>query len=117
MNMLLKSEPELAIVGESTDAASLLAQARELLPDLVLLDWELPGNSITAVIERLRESENPCKVIVFSRRPESERAALTVGADAFFSKTHPADSLLETLHGLLEPSEKDPVAVPRAVGP
>jgi DNA-binding NarL/FixJ family response regulator len=65
---------------------------------LVLLDWELPGSSVTAVIKHLREAENPCKVIVFSRRPEAEQAALTVGADAFLSKTHPADSLLETLH-------------------
>ena len=112
LNMLLKFEPDLAIVGESTDASSLLAQAKELHPDLVLLDWELPGSSIAALIEQIRETYRPCKVVVLSRRPESEQAALTVGADAFASKTDPADSLLERLHRLFNPQERDPAQVP-----
>jgi two-component system response regulator DesR len=112
LNMLLKFEPELAIVGESTDAESLLTQAQELKPDLVLLDWELPGSSITAVLQSLRQSETPCQIIILSRRPESEQAALTVGADAFVSKTDPADSLLQTLHRLLKPQERDTFTVP-----
>ena len=111
LNMLLKFEPELAIVGESTDASSLLAQVKKLEPDLILLDWELPGNSITALIEQLRDKEIPFKVIVLARRPEAEEAALTVGADAFVSKTDPADSLLETVRNLLKPQERDSMAV------
>jgi two-component system phosphate regulon response regulator PhoB len=99
--MLLKFEPELAIVGESADASSLFAQAEKLNPDLVLLDWELPGNSITAVVERLKTAKTPSQVIILSRRPEAREAALTVGADAFVSKSNPADSLLETLRHLL----------------
>jgi two-component system response regulator DesR len=111
LNMLLKFEPELAIAGESTDASSLLAPAKELQPDLVLLDWELPGSSIAGLIERLREAETPCKVIILSRRPEADQAARSAGADAFVSKTDPADSLLETLHNLCQPQERDPVTV------
>lgn len=107
LTMLLKFEPELTIVGESTNASNLLAQAKEFQPDLVLLDWELPGDSITALIEHLREAERLCKVVVLSRRPEPEQAALTVGADAFVSKTDPADSLLETLHRLFKTQERD----------
>jgi DNA-binding NarL/FixJ family response regulator len=111
LNMLLKFEPELEIVGESTDALSLVAQVEALKPDLVLLDWELPGNSITAVIESLKRAEKSCQVIILSRRPEAEHAALTVGADAFVSKTDPADSLLHTLNGLIKP-HKDAVTAP-----
>jgi two-component system response regulator DesR len=111
LNILLQFEPELRIVGESTDASSLLTQAEELKPDLVLLDWELPGNSITALIESMRQSKPPCQVIILARRPESKQAALTVGANAFVSKTDPADSLLQTLHRLLKPQERDSVTV------
>jgi DNA-binding NarL/FixJ family response regulator len=93
------------------DAPSLLAQATELEPDVILLDWELPGNSITALVETIRKSRTPCKVIVLARRPEARQAALTVGADAFVSKTDPADSLLETLHQLFNPLERDIVSV------
>jgi DNA-binding NarL/FixJ family response regulator len=93
------------------DASSLLAQATDLEPDVVLLDWELPGNSITALVEALSRARTPCKVIVLARRPEAKQAALTIGADAFVSKTDPADSLLETLHQLLNPQERDTVSV------
>jgi DNA-binding NarL/FixJ family response regulator len=109
LNMFFSCEPELAIVGESSDAASLLAQAKTLKPDLVLLDWELPGQSTKAVIEWLKASGQTSKVIVLSKRPESEQAALAVGADAFVSKTHPANSLLDTLRRLFKSREKDSV--------
>ena len=103
LNMFFRSDSESAIIGESQDASSLLAQAKEIQPDLVLIDWELPGNSIAVLIEWLKEAKKPSKVIVLSRRPESEQAALTVGADAFVSKTHSANSLLDTLHRLFKP--------------
>jgi DNA-binding NarL/FixJ family response regulator len=109
LHMFFSCEPELAIVGESADAASLLAQAKTLNPDLILIDWELPGHSTKAVIEWLKASEHTSKVIVLAKQPESEQAALAVGADAFVSKTHSADSLLDTLRKLYKPREKDSV--------
>jgi DNA-binding NarL/FixJ family response regulator len=99
--MLLKCEPEIVIVGESTDASSLLEKARQLEPDLVLLDWELPGSSITAVVEQISNTDAPFQIIVLSRRPEAREAALTVGAHAFVSKTDPGESILETVRDLL----------------
>jgi DNA-binding NarL/FixJ family response regulator len=113
LNMFFRSDSGSEIIGESKDASSLLAQAKEIQPDLVLIDWELPGNSIATLIEWLKEAEKPSKVIVLSRRPESEQAALTVGADAFVSKTHSANKLLDTLHRLFKPEERDIVMFPQ----
>jgi DNA-binding NarL/FixJ family response regulator len=113
LNMFFEFEPEFAIVGESADTSSLLARAKSTQPDLVLIDWELPGNSIANLIEWLKEAEKPSKVIVLSRRPESEQAALAVGADAFVSKTHAANSLLEILYRLFKSEERGSVAVLR----
>jgi DNA-binding NarL/FixJ family response regulator len=109
--MFFKFDPELAIVGESADASSLMAQVKKLQPDLVFLDWELPGTSIATLIEWLKEAEHPSKVIVLSGRQESEQAALDVGADAFVSKTHSANILLDTLHRLFKPEARDSVKV------
>jgi DNA-binding NarL/FixJ family response regulator len=111
MNMLLKFEPELTIAGESKDASSLLDRAKELQPDLILIDWELLGSSAASLIEQLRESET--LIVVLARRSESEQAARAAGADAFVSKTDPADSLLETLHKLFKPQQRGHVAVTR----
>jgi hypothetical protein len=43
LRRLVGQEPELSVVGEASDARDLLAQAQVVHPDLVLLDWELPG--------------------------------------------------------------------------
>ena len=93
LSMLLRLEPELAIVGESTDASSLLAQVIELEPDLVLLDWELPGSPITTLIERLRKKNVSLPRCTFSRhgphrsitRPITGSAAATWRAAACLS--------------------------------
>jgi DNA-binding NarL/FixJ family response regulator len=98
LNMLLKSQLELAFVRESTDGVSLLARAKEQKPDLVLVDWDLPGNSVASLVEQLKELET--KVVLLGRRPGTEQAARQVGADAFVSKTESADKLLETLRKL-----------------
>ena len=42
------------------------------------------------------------EVIALSRRPESEAAALTAGADAFVSKTDPPEKVLEALRTLAQ---------------
>jgi DNA-binding NarL/FixJ family response regulator len=113
INMFFKCEPELSIVGESTNASSFLAQAKALRPDLVLIDWELPGSSVTVLIEWLKEAEKPAKIIVLSKRPEREQEALAVGADAFISKTRPADSLIDTLQKLFQTPDDGSIFVDR----
>jgi DNA-binding NarL/FixJ family response regulator len=109
--MFFKCDPELAIVGESADASSLLTQAKAVQSDLVLIDWELPGHSIADLIEWLKEADKPTKVIVLYRQQESEQAALAAGADAFVSKMHSANSLLDILYRLFKPEERGSVPV------
>jgi DNA-binding NarL/FixJ family response regulator len=43
LRLLLEQEPGLSVVGEAAEAEDLLAQVQRTRPDLVLLDWELPG--------------------------------------------------------------------------
>lgn len=43
LRLLLEQEPGLSVVGEVTEAKDLLAQVQVTQPDVVLLDWELPG--------------------------------------------------------------------------
>src|SRR5215211_2675777 len=43
LRMFLEDDPELQIVGEARDGAEAVAQARELRPDVVLMDLLMPG--------------------------------------------------------------------------
>jgi DNA-binding NarL/FixJ family response regulator len=100
LQMLLEQEPELT-VSESAGLNSLAAQARVFKPDLLLLDWELPGRPAAALLLALGALDVRPRVIALSRRPEAESAALAAGADAFVSKADPPERLLTTLRGFI----------------
>src|SRR5262244_1134157 len=55
LRLFLKYDPELEIVGEAADGAEALSLARELMPDVVLMDLLMPvmdGIAATAAIRR-----------------------------------------------------------------
>jgi DNA-binding NarL/FixJ family response regulator len=99
LQLLLEENPELDVVGEATEAGELLAQAKMACPDLVLLDWELPGLQTADLLPALRQHLPRLVVIALSGRPEARRSALAAGVDAFVSKGDPPERLLATLNG------------------
>jgi DNA-binding NarL/FixJ family response regulator len=55
LRLFLKYDPELEVVGEAVDGAEALSKARELTPDVVLMDLLMPkmdGITATALIRR-----------------------------------------------------------------
>src|SRR3954462_10506496 len=67
--MLLENEG-FDIVGEADNGVHGLRAARELLPDVVLLDVHLPDVDGFEVAERLAGDEHPPKVVLTSARAE-----------------------------------------------
>jgi DNA-binding NarL/FixJ family response regulator len=98
LQMLLKEEPGMKVVAEVAEAEALLTQIRATRPDLVLLDWGLPGLGAVGSLPVLRLVCPNLTVIVISGWPEASREALAAGADAFVSKMEPPEHLLGTLH-------------------
>lgn len=104
LRLLLEQERGLCVVGEAAEAEELLAQLKATRPDLMLLDWELPGLSLTNsvgpgnhLLSVLHVFYPNLRVIALSGRPEARQAALAAGADAFVSKGDPPERLLTTL--------------------
>jgi DNA-binding NarL/FixJ family response regulator len=89
------------VVGDVADGASALAAARELRPDLVLLDVLLPDESGFAVAERLAAEAARPLVILTSSRSAADLAPLVGSAHAsgFVSK---CDLCVGRLAALLE---------------
>jgi DNA-binding NarL/FixJ family response regulator len=84
---LLESEGY-TVIGEAADGASAVLAARELRPDLVLLDVMLPDISGFAVTENLLELESPPVVVLVSSRSSSDYGRLIADSQAqgFISK-------------------------------
>lgn len=93
LRVLLQQRPFYQVVAEVDDAHTLLTQIAATHPDLLLLDWKLPGLQAVASLSELR-AENPhLFIVVISGRPEYQQAALADGADAFVSKIDPPERL------------------------
>lgn len=107
LRLLVREEPGLALVGESSDLPSLVAQVGQLKPDLVLLDWELPGRPAAALLLAQTTLDNKPRVIVFSARPELEEMILAAGADRFVSKGDAPEALLSAFRQLMEKSREE----------
>jgi DNA-binding NarL/FixJ family response regulator len=107
LRLLLREEPELTLIGESSDLPNLVSQIRQLKPDLVLLDWELPGRPAAALLLAQTTLDNKPRVIVFSARPELEEMILAAGADRFVSKGDAPEALLSAFRQLMEKSREE----------
>ncbi|HKC86485.1 MAG TPA: response regulator, partial [Blastocatellia bacterium] len=64
LRALLKADSEIVIVGECANGAETLAAARELAPDLIFLDVQMPGMDGLAVSEALNEKGSPLFIFV-----------------------------------------------------
>ena len=97
LRLLLEQELGANVVGEAGETKALLAQAATTHPDLVLLDWGLPGMAAEDLLIALRQTCTELTVIVLSGQPEAEESALAAGADAFVSKADPPEKLLAAI--------------------
>jgi DNA-binding NarL/FixJ family response regulator len=100
LRLLLEQETDLPVVGEAADATDLLLAVVEKAPDVVMLDWELPGLPATQLLHLLRHKQPSLKIIAMSGRPEARQAALEAGVVAFVSKSEPPEKMLAVICSL-----------------
>jgi DNA-binding response OmpR family regulator len=87
------------------DAAFAMTSVRREEPDLIILDIGLPAGGGTAVLTRLRSTEEfrSIPVLVLTGGSEDMRAELfEVGADAFLTKPAEFDEINRTIKTLIE---------------
>jgi CheY-like chemotaxis protein len=88
------------VVGEAPDGASAVALVRELRPEVVLLDVQLPDSDGFAVAAALAAQDHPPMVVLTSSRDRADLAPLLEHAHArgFVEKERlSAEALIELL--------------------
>ena len=99
----------LAQAGHATraasDAASGLRQLEAVLPDVLVLEWDLPGQSGLSLIRQLRAMQRSCGlpiVMLSARSTEPDKVlALEAGADDYICKPFSPRETLARLHAVL----------------
>ena len=97
--LLLETRLGIIVGGEANTMESLLAKLESLRPDIVIVDWDLPGHPQQARIEAIRSLQPAVRVIVVNSRPEAE--AQSAGADAFIYRTDPPETIISAIQSLL----------------
>ncbi|BBF94263.1 phosphate regulon transcriptional regulator PhoB [Blastochloris tepida] len=103
---------EVDAVARGDEAETLL---RERLPDLVLLDWMLPGLSGIELCRRLRarpETQRLPVIMLTARGEESERVrGLATGADDYITKPFSVPELIARIRALLRRAKPEHIAM------
>ena len=99
----LERETDFEICGEATDGVEAVAKAKELTPDLILLDVKMPRLTGLEVAGILRRTQPRIRIMMVTMYAEELNKKLTsvFGIDAVFSKSEGAAKLIERVENLL----------------
>jgi DNA-binding NarL/FixJ family response regulator len=98
--MILESEPDIEVVGEAADGEQAAASARRLLPDVVLMDVQMPGqDGLQATRAILSDPGTASRVVILTTfdRDEYIFEALQSGASGFLLKNAPPEDLVHAV--------------------
>ena len=89
---LLETESDFEVVGEAADAGDAVEKARELRPDIVLMDIGMPGLSSFEAARHIRKNRPETKVLFLTMYEDEDYLVqcLEVGAAGYVLKDTPA---------------------------
>jgi DNA-binding NarL/FixJ family response regulator len=101
--LLAKSRPEWDICGEARNGRDAIVAARDLGPDLIIMDISMPGMSGLEVVPRLRQMGINSLVLMFTMHESSRLGseARQAGAQGYVLKSQAAFDLVRAIDTLL----------------
>jgi DNA-binding NarL/FixJ family response regulator len=102
LNGFLQTLPGVEVVGQALTGGHGLRLAQDLRPDLVLLDWMMPGMNGPETAQALKALPGAPKIILLSllNGPECITDARAAGADGFIFKGEVTERLPDLIAGL-----------------
>lgn len=99
LRLLLKRQADFDVVADAADGIEGLKRARELKPDVVLLDLNMPGLSGLEVLQILFQDQPESAVIILTVSEEGEELAeaLRRGARGYLVKNIDAEALVSSI--------------------
>jgi DNA-binding NarL/FixJ family response regulator len=105
LRRLLETEPDLKVVGEACDGAEAVKLARQLRPDILLLDLAMPRHPGLEALREMSTSAGPngVRVILLTAAAEKNQIveALQLGARGVVLKDSATQLLLRSIHTVM----------------
>lgn len=96
---LLDGLQDIEVVGEAADGFEAIRLTEEKQPDVILMDLEMPRLNGIVAIEKIKETNLDCKILVVSNYYDDDRvlSAVRAGANGYLLKTTLPEELLAAI--------------------
>ena len=99
LRTVIARRPSMEVVGEAGTGCDAVSLARQLLPDVVLMDVRMPGGSGLEACRQIKAEYPEMRVIILTSYPDDDVLfeAISAGADGYVLKQVGSDDLIRAL--------------------
>src|SRR5215813_10613187 len=101
LRMVIEADPLFKVVAETGDGESTLARVRELQPDVVVLDVDMPPPDGLAVAHQLRNEPIPIIFLTMHKDEATLNAALDSGVKGFVVKDEATNEIISCIKAVV----------------
>lgn len=97
---VLNGQPDMEVVGEASDGLEAVVMARDLRPDVILMDVSMPGTDGIEATRLIKLEQPEARIIMLTVHDENEKLfeAIRYGAQGYLLKTIRSRQLVDMLH-------------------
>ena len=101
---LVAMDDSFEVIGEADNGASGLELARELQPDIILLDFNMDKMNGLETLEAMKKAELDCRIIILTVSDNEKNivSTLRAGADGYILKDMEPEDMLKNLHQVID---------------
>lgn len=122
--LLLENDPGIEVIAELENGEQANQQARELNPDVIVMDLSMPGMGGLEAIRRIKARSPEIKMLVFTMHDNVSfvEHAMEAGASGYITKNNAPNVLVQAVHQIaagetyIEPSLKSEMNVQHQLG-
>jgi two-component system NarL family response regulator len=99
---VLRTTPDIEVVGEASDASSAIDLAAEWLPDVVLMDVRMPGMNGIEAARRIRAAQPAVRILMLTESEEEDDlyGAVRAGATGYLLKEVAIDEIADAIRAV-----------------
>jgi DNA-binding NarL/FixJ family response regulator len=96
LSALLSTDPRIRVAGQGSNGNEAVSLAMDIRPDVILLDVEMPGPSVSTTLERLRQFAASSKVVILTMHAQSGLMGrlIELGASGYLMKDMEIEELI-----------------------
>lgn len=97
---VLNSQPDMEVIGEASDGLEAVILARNLHPDVILMDVTMPGTDGIEATRLIKQEQPEVRIVMLTVNDEQGKLfdAIRYGAQGYLLKTIRARELVDMLH-------------------